>query len=677
MTGKSLKELEKRAKELRDLINYHNYLYYVLEKPEISDAEFDRLFRELVELEREHPELRTPDSPTQRVGAPPSEKFAEHRHRLPMLSLDNAFSIEELKEFHERVCRFLKVSSSTPLEYQGELKFDGLSMSLTYVNGVLEVAATRGDGEVGENVTANARTIRTIPLKLQTEVSGIIEVRGEVMLDKEAFKKLNAERRKAGEYEYANPRNAASGSVRQLDPKITASRRLSFWAWGMGDVGNLEFRTQNEILHWLKRAGFLVSEHTKVLKGIEECVRFAEHWAPRKDSLPFEIDGLVFKLNDLALQEKLGFTARGPRWAVAYKFASEQAQTLLKDIIWQVGRTGVVTPVAELEPVFVSGVTVARATLHNYEDMRRKDVRVGDTVIVQRAGEVIPEVVAPVKDRGHTARPIPHPPKKCPVCGTPLTRKGGEVALRCPNRRCPAQVAERIIHYASRNAMDIEGLGPKQVLRFLEEELIRDVPDLYRLKEKKDHLLGMERYAEKSVSNLLNAIEASKRRPLNRFIYALGIRQVGESASFALAQQFRTLERLRRATYEQLLEVPDIGPTTAEEITAFFQDPENNQMIDELLKLGVHPQPVRLAEEESPFAGKTVVFTGGLEHFTREQAEELVRRLGGKSASSVSRQTDLVVAGPGAGSKLAKAKELGIRIIDEKEFMKMLPENLR
>jgi DNA ligase (NAD+) len=677
MSGKSLKELEKRAKELRDLINYHNYLYYVLEKPEISDAEYDRLFRELVELERKHPELRTPDSPTQRVGAPPSEKFAEHRHRVPMLSLDNAFNIEELKEFHERVCRFLKVSPTTALEYQGELKFDGLSMSLTYVNGVLEVAATRGDGEVGENVTANARTIRTIPLKLRTEVPGVIEVRGEVMLDKEAFKKLNAERRKAGEYEYANPRNAASGSVRQLDPKITASRRLSFWAWGMGDVGSLKFRTQHDVWHWLKKAGFLVSEHTKVLKGLEECIRFAEYWAPRKDSLPFEIDGLVFKLNDLALQEKLGFTARGPRWAVAYKFAAEQAQTLLKEIIWQVGRTGVVTPVAELEPVFVSGVTVARATLHNYDDMRRKDVRVGDTVIVQRAGEVIPEVVAPVIDRGHSARPIPHPPRKCPVCGTALVRKEGEVALRCPNRRCPAQVAERIIHYASRNAMDIEGLGPKQVIRFLDEGLIKDIPDLYRLKEKKDRLLSMERYAEKSVSNLLNAIEASKRRPLNRFIFALGIRQVGESASFALAQRFRTLERLRKASYEQLLEVPDIGPTTAEEISTFFQDPENNRMIDELLQLGVHPQPVRVEEAESPFAGKTVVFTGGLEHFTREQAEELVRRLGGRSASSVSRQTDLVVAGPGAGSKLAKAKELGIRIIDEKEFLKMLPEDLR
>lgn len=677
MSARNLKELEKRAKELRDMINYHNYLYYVLEKPEISDAEYDRLFRELVELEQKHPELRTPDSPTQRVGAPPSEKFAEHRHRVPMLSLDNAFSIEELREFHERVCRFLKISSATPLEYQGELKFDGLSLSLTYVDGILEVAATRGDGEIGENVTANARTIRTIPLKLRTEARGVIEVRGEVMLDKEAFRKLNAERRKAGEYEYANPRNAASGSVRQLDPKITASRKLSFWAWGVGDMGNLRFRTQHDILQWLKKAGFLVSEHTQVLRGIEECIKFAEQWAPKKDSLPFEIDGLVFKLNDLSLQEKLGFTARGPRWAVAYKFAAEQAQTLLKDIIWQVGRTGVVTPVAELEPVFVSGVTVARATLHNYDDMRRKDVRVGDTVIVQRAGEVIPEVVAPIKDKGHGSRPIPHPPRKCPVCGTALVRKEGEVALRCPNRRCPAQVAERIIHYASRNAMDIEGLGPKQVFRFLDEGVIRDIPDLYRLREKKERLLSMERYAEKSVANLLYAIEASKRRPLNRFIFALGIRQVGESASFALAERFRTLERLRNASFEQLLEVRDIGPTTAEEIATFFQDPENNKMIDELLELGVRPQPVRVAEEESPFAGKTVVFTGSLEHFTREQAEEKVRLLGGRSAGSVSRQTDLVVAGPGAGSKLAKAKELGIRIIDEKEFIKMLPENLR
>lgn len=664
----------KRAEWLRSEIERHNYLYYVLNRPEISDAEWDRLFRELQQIENDHPELRAPDSPTQRVGAKPSTKFAKHKHLVPMLSLENAFGIQELREFDARIKRALK--SEKEITYTGEPKFDGLSLSLTYNDGMLETAATRGDGEVGEDVTPNAKTVRTIPLRLRTNTQGKVEIRGEILLDKKEFDRINASLREKGQQEFANPRNAAAGTMRQLNPKITASRRLSFWAWGIGASGALKFKSQEEIIDFLQEAGFRVSDDIRVLKGVEECVRYVDELTPKRAKLPFEIDGIVFKVDNAELQKRLGFTARGPRWAIAYKFVAAQATTKLLAITWQVGRTGTVTPVAELEPTQVGGVTVARATLHNIEDLRRKDVRVGDMVTIQRAGDVIPEVVGPVFDGGHSKREVPQAPRRCPVCNTKLVKKASEVALRCPNKVCPAQTAERIVHFVSRSAMDVDGFGEKLVLRLLELDFISDVSDIYQLSERKQDLVKLERMGEQSVSNLLSAIAESKSRPLNRFLYALSIPHVGETMAFLLAQHFKTLSRVREATYEELLNVPDVGPNTAAEIVEFFQDEENQRLIDDLLSLGVEPQSMEApaAANESEFAGRTIVFTGKLERLTREEAEELVRKLGGTAAGTVSKNTDLVVAGPGAGSKEQKAIELGIKRITEEEFLKMLPK---
>ncbi|RMG24720.1 MAG: NAD-dependent DNA ligase LigA [Armatimonadetes bacterium] len=663
-----------RAAELRRLIEEHNYRYYVLDQPTIPDAEYDRLFRELLELEEKHPELRTPDSPTHRVGAPPSKEFRPHRHLAPMLSLENAFDENELRDWYRRACKGLGVEESKGPELTGELKFDGASLSLTYEDGVLKVGATRGDGETGEDITPNVKTIRNLPLRLRVPLPGVVEIRGEAIVSHKEFERINEEQRAKGLKEYANPRNLAAGSLRQLDSKITASRNLSFFAWGIG-AGNLpdRVRTHWELLELFQEAGFAVSPTRRLLPTIEDALAFVQECNEVRANLEFDIDGIVFKVNSFAAQSRLGSTARGPRWAIAYKLAAQQEVTRLEDIFWNVGRTGVVTPVAVLAPVRVGGVVVTRATLHNYDDLRRKDVRVGDRVWVQRAGDVIPEVIGPVVDEEHETRPVPVEPSECPVCGAKLVRREGEVALRCPNKRCPAQVAARIIHWASRNAMDIEGLGEKQVLRFLDEGLIEDVADIYRLREKRDLLVSLERMGEQSVENLLHAIEESKRRPLNRFLFALGVRHVGETAAFTLAQHFQTLENFRSATYEELIALPDIGPNTAGEIIEFLQEEENRTLLDELTALGVSPEPVQAAQADSPFKGKTVVFTGKLEKMTREEAEELVRKLGGSASGSVSKKTDLVVAGPGAGSKLEKAKALGVPVITEEEFLTMLP----
>ena len=670
-----MKEIEERIRKLRDEINRHNYLYYVLEKPEISDAQFDKLFRELQTLEAKYPQFISDDSPTMRVGAKPSEKFLTHKHLTPMLSLDNAFGADELEEFFHRTSRFLKKRDVTHLEVTGELKFDGISLSLTYEDGVLKTAATRGDGETGENITPNARTINTIPLRLQQEFPGIIEVRGEVMLTRDEFARINEERAKNGEQLFANPRNAASGSLRQLDSKITASRNLSFWAWSVGEVKKTGCKSQFELYGWLRNMGFRVSEHIRLLSGFKDCKKFVEEWEFKRSELPFDIDGLVFKVNEFEVQNELGYTSRGPRWAIAYKFAAEQAMTKLLSITWQVGRTGVVTPVAELDPVHVGGVKVSRATLHNYDEIMRKDLRIGDTVVVQRAGDVIPEVVHVVIHDKQKRGKKPAAPSKCPACHSDLVRKDGEVALRCLNRTCPAQNAERIVHFASRNAMEIEGLGEKNVLRLIDEGLVETISDIYRLKEKREKLVALERMGEQSVSNLLNAIEESKKRPLHRFLHGLGIRQVGETAAFALARRFKTIDVLRDAQFEELMQVPDIGPNTAGEIVAFFEDEENRRLLDELKDLGVVPEEVKEAEVgDNPFSGKTLVFTGKLEKMTREEAEEMIRKLGGKASGSVSKSTDLVVAGPGAGSKLENAKKYGVRVIDEDEFLKMVEE---
>ncbi|HRF58596.1 MAG TPA: NAD-dependent DNA ligase LigA [Fimbriimonadaceae bacterium] len=659
-----------RAAWLRAEIERHNRLYYVLDQPEISDSSWDALFRELVELEAAHPDLRSPDSPTARVGAPPREGFPSHRHLAPMLSLDNAFGEAELRAFDERIVRGL--GRGGPIAYYAELKFDGLSISLTYEDGILVRATTRGDGETGEVVTENARTVRDIPLKLLEPLPGTVEVRGEILLFKSVFEALNAERTARGEQVFANPRNASAGAMRQLDSRITASRRLNFCAYGLG-AGPRLAETQGETMKALARLGFAIRSEGQVLDGGDALVAWAEKIERRRAELPFGIDGIVFKVDRFEDQDQLGSTARGPRWAIAYKFPAEQAFTRLLHISTHVGRTGVVTPVAELEPVFVGGVTVSRATLHNYEDLRRKDVREGDIVVVQRAGDVIPEVIGPVLEKREGSLMPPVEPTVCPECGTPLQRQEGMVALKCPNRACPAQVSAKLIHFASRSAMDIEGLGEKQIVRLLELGYLTDLPSIYRLRARREDLVQLDRMGEQSVENLLAAIEVSKSRPLNRLLFGLGIRFVGDRTAGDLAREFRTLEGFRRAHYDALLAVPDIGPRTASEIESWLEDEENQSLIDQLLDAGVAP-----VEAEAPsgdlFAGKTIVFTGKLEHITREGAEAMVIKWGGKAAGSVSKATSLVVAGPGAGSKLAKAESLGIEVIDEATFLAMLPD---
>lgn len=664
-----------RAAELRQTLEHHNYRYYVLDDPEISDSEWDKLFRELVDIEAKHPELQTSDSPTQRIGAPPIAGLESHRHLTPMLSLDNAFGHDELREFDQRVRRGLETTEG--IEYFAELKFDGASISLTYVDGVLEIATTRGDGTTGENVTHNAKTVRGIPLRLQEPIAGRFEVRGEVVMLKSVFDELNRGKAERGEQQFANPRNAAAGGLRQLDSRLTALRKLNFYTYGVGAVelaGGRRFQnSQSAILARLKELGFPLRPEPRVLKGIDALIEFVDGVQANRGALPFGIDGVVVKVNQLDDQEQLGFTSRGPRWATAVKFPAEQAFTRLNSVFAQVGRTGAVTPVADLEAVFVGGTTVTRATLHNYQELRRKDVRPGDIVIIQRAGDVIPEVVGPVLDKRTEDLPLPETPSECPECGTPLVEKPGEVILRCPNKQCPAQISAKIQHFVSRGAMDIEGLGEKLINRFLELGHLSDLPSIYRLKDRREQLVGLEKLGEQSVDNLLKAIEASKTQTLDRFLFGLGIRFVGDRGAKDLAKEFRSLQRFLEASYEDLLAIGDVGPRTAKEVEEWLQDPANQQLVQELRDCGVTP-----VEPEGPksdlFAGQTFVFTGKLEKFSREFAEELVMQMGGKAAGSVSKQTNYVVAGPGAGSKLAKAEQLGVAVLTEDEFLEMLPE---
>lgn len=664
-----------RADELRQTLDYHNYRYYVLDTPEMSDSEWDKLFRELVDLEAQHPELQTPDSPTQRVGAPPIAGLESHRHLTPMLSLDNAFGNEELREFDQRIRKVLETTEE--IEYFAELKFDGASISLTYVDGLLEIATTRGDGTTGENVTHNAKTVRGIPLRLQEPVPGRFEVRGEVVMLKSVFAELNRARAERGEQQFANPRNAAAGGLRQLDSRLTAQRKLNFYPYGVGAVelgtGRKFQESQSAILARLKELGFPLRPEPRAIKGIDALIEFVDGIHANRGALPFGIDGVVVKVNQLDEQEQLGFTSRGPRWAVAVKFAAEQAFTRLHSIFAQVGRTGAVTPVADLEAVVVGGATVTRATLHNYQELRRKDVRPGDIVIVQRAGDVIPEVVGPVLEKRSEELPMPETPTACPECESPLVEKPGEVILRCPNKQCPAQISAKIQHFVSRGAMDIEGLGEKLINRFLELGHLSDLPSIYRLKDLREQLVGLEKLGEQSVAKLLEAIEASKTQTMDRFLFGLGIRFVGDRGAKDLAKEFRSLQRFRDATYEDLLAIEDVGPRTAKEVEEWLQDPANQELIQELLDCGVAP-----VEPEGPksdlFAGQTFVFTGKLEKFSRDFAEHIVGQMGGKAGSSVSKQTNYVVAGPGAGSKLAKAEQLGVAVLTEDEFLEMLPE---
>ena len=655
--------IEARVRDLREQIDYHNYRYYVLDDPEIPDSEYDRLMRELQELEDAHPELITPDSPTQRVGAQPLKEFTEVRHVVPMLSLGNAFSNEEMADFDERVRKLLKVEQ---VEYSAEPKLDGLAISLRYENGILVQGATRGDGHRGEDVTSNVRTIGAIPLRLRGQGwPEVLEVRGEIFMPRKGFEELNERARRKGEKTFANPRNAAAGSLRQLDPKVTASRPLSFYAYGWGELSVERLGdSYSGVMEVIRGYGLPVSPELKVVSGLQGCLDYFAAMSEKRDSLDYEIDGVVFKVNDLEQQERLGYVSRAPRWAIARKFPAQEALTTVKDVEFQVGRTGAVTPVARLAPVEVGGVVVSNATLHNMDEVRRKDVHIGDTVYVRRAGDVIPEIVRVLPERRPgDAREVVLP-KHCPVCGSDIIKPEGEAVARCTGGLyCPAQRKEAIKHFASRRAMDIEGLGDKLVEQLVEQELVHNPADLYRLN--KEQLISLERMGEKSAQNLLEALEHSKETTLARFLYALGIREVGEATSQTLAQYFGTLEALEKADEDALQQVPDIGPIVAAHIAAFFRQPHNREVIDALLEAGIHWPTVELPPEEAqPLVGKTFVLTGTLSRPRSEIKAEL-QALGAKVTGSVSKKTDYVVAGEAAGSKLDKARDLGITILDE------------
>jgi len=672
-----------RAEELRRRLNYHNYRYYVLDQPEISDAEYDRLMRELQEIEAAHPELVPPDSPTQRVGAAPAEEFGSVEHRTPMLSLGNAFGTDELTAFDQRVKRMLGLSASEALDYVAELKVDGLAVSLTYDNGVLSVGATRGDGLRGEDITRNLRTINTIPLRLldSANAPALLEVRGEVFLSRDEFERINQEREAAGEPLFANPRNAAAGSVRQLDSRVTAGRNLDMIAHGLGLADGRTFDTHWDRLEFLRACGFKVSPHAQVCHSMEQVVAFCNHWGENKHDLPYDIDGVVVKVNSVNLEERLGYVSRSPRWAVAFKYPPEEETTVVRDIIVSVGRTGAMTPVAVMDPVTVSGSTVSRAVLHNEDEVRRKDVRIGDTVVIRKAGEVIPEVVSvAASKRTGKERPF-HMPKRCPVCGAEAERLPGEAVTRCTGIACPAQIKERILHFASRGAMDIEGLGPALVDQLVERGLIHDPADLYFLTH--DQLAALDRMADKSAANVIAAIENSKRRPFDRLLTALGIRHVGQHVADVLAANFGSLGDIQAASKggqaSSLPHIEGIGPVIAESIAVFFRQAQTKTLIAKLRKAGVVPAPRARsalaaggARPAGPLSGKTFVFTGELSGYTREQAEELVRRLGGRASSSVSKQTDYVVVGESPGSKHDKAQRLGVTILDESAFRELI-----
>ncbi len=663
-------EVQARAQELRDQLHYHNYRYYVLDDPVISDQEFDRLLQELSKLEAAYPGLVTPDSPTQRVGAAPLDKFDTAPHRVPMLSLENAFSDGEAREFEDRLKRFLRIMEET-FDYVVEPKMDGVAVELVYEQGRLLVGSTRGDGYRGENVTQNLKTIHTIPLALLSRdlpAPDLLEVRGEVYMDLGDFKKLNDERLARGEPAFANPRNAAAGSLRQLDPAITAARPLKIFCYGIGLVEGRSFATHWDVLQALKTWGLRINPLIDRRRGIEEAIRYHRDLEHQRHGLPYEIDGVVIKVNDLALQERLGAKARSPRWALAYKFAATQATTRVKDIMVNVGRTGAVTPMAVMEPVQVGGVTVSRATLHNEDEVARKDVRVGDTVLIQRAGDVIPEVVKViVEDRPAGAQPF-QMPRACPVCGTPLVRPPGEAVTRCPNPDCRGSLRRAILHFAGKSAMDIDGLGEKIIDQLMDQGLVEGIADLYRLTEA--DLTLLERFAEKSAGNLIDSIEKSKKPSLARFIYALGIRYVGEATAQLLAQHFHAFEALRTAGEDELLTIEGIGPQVAKGIRDFFDSARNQELLDNLLMVISIKPPAKPAV--SPLAGKTFVFTGGLSRLSREEAKAQVTARGGKVSSSVSAKTDYVVAGADPGSKYAKARDLGVTILDEDAFEELL-----
>ena len=663
-------KLLERIQRLREEINRHNYLYYVLDSPEITDAEYDRLFDELANLEKENPELVTPDSPTQRVGAPPLEAFKTVRHSLPMLSLSKVTSETEFLDFHRRVLE-LSGSSEQGLEYSLEPKFDGLAVELVYEKGILSLGATRGDGVVGEDVTLNLRTIKSIPLRLRGNwVPERIEVRGEVIMTKEDFARLNKEREKSGEPPFANPRNAAAGSVRQLDSAITKSRPLSLFAYGIGMIQGMELSTHRDTLRALKAFGFRTSEHITLCRTARDVTKYYEKILAMRDDLPYEIDGIVIKVNDYGLQSRLGEISRSPRWAVAWKFPPQQEQTRVKDIVVGVGRTGALTPVAVLEPVRVGGVEVSRATLHNEDEIRKKDIKIGDTVVIQRAGDVIPEVVqAIVSKRTGRERPFTMP-EKCPVCGSKVERPEGEAVHRCSGLACPAQIKENLTHFASRSAMDIEGLGYKLLEQMVDKGVVKHQGDLYFLK--KEDLMKLDRMGDKLAQNLLDAVDRSRKPALANLIYALGIRNVGTHLASVLAKRFRSIDNLAKQEEEDLIRVHEVGPVVATSLFNFFRNPKNLAVLKKMEEGGVL-FPVEPGEStQTSLAGKTFVLTGGLEGFTRDEARKMIEKLGGRVSSSVSRKTDFVVVGKDPGSKYDEARRLGVKTLNEEEFKGMI-----
>jgi DNA ligase (NAD+) len=667
-------DLQCRAAELRGQIEFHNLRYYQLDSPLIADAEYDQLMRELSDLESRYPELRTPDSPTQRVGAPPVKAFAEVRHAIPMLSLENAFADEDLWEFSRRVAQRLQHELA---EYLAEPKLDGLAVSLVYQGGVLVCGATRGDGQTGEDITHNVRTIRGIPLRLAG--SGYpeqFEVRGEVFMPKAAFLALNDKARLNGEKTFANPRNAAAGSLRQLDPKITAARLLCFYCYGYGVFPEERLpETQHELMDRFKSWGIPVNPELRVLRGVEECLAYYRDLLIRRHDLPYEIDGVVYKVDRLADRAVLGSVARAPRWAIAHKFPAEEATTRVQSIEVQVGRTGALTPVARLEPVFVGGVTVTSATLHNADEVQRRDVRIGDTVIVRRAGDVIPEIVKSLPELRPADAPVFVMPDHCPVCGSEVELEPGEAIARCSGGLyCPAQHKESIKHFASRRAMDIDGLGDKLVDQVLDNKLIRTVADLYRLTA--EQLAALDRMGDKSAQNLVEALERSKRTTLPRFLYALGIREVGEVTAETLARHFRDLDKVMDADEDQLMKVPNIGPSVAHHIYTFFRQAHNREVIQALLDAGVQWEAMPETAGGQPLEGLTFVITGTLSDMTRDQAKARLKSLGGKVTGQISQATDYLVAGEAAGSKLAKAQELGVKVLDEAAFLDLVGNRL-
>ena len=660
---------EKKAKDLQNLLNQYAYEYYVLDQPSVPDAEYDRLLRELVEIEEQFPELQTPESPTLRVGGEILTMFNKVQHAIPMLSLGNAFDEQDLRDFDRRV----RQGVGDDVAYVCELKIDGLAVSLIYEDGLLVRGATRGDGTTGEDITSNLKTIRSLPIRLKEQVS--LEVRGEAFMPKKSFEALNTARKEKEEEPFANPRNAAAGSLRQLDPKIAASRNLDVFLYGIANVGDTGIRAHSEGLDYLEKLGFKANKERRKVDSIEGVIDYVSGWVEKRPDLPYDIDGIVIKVDSLDQQAELGTTAKSPRWAIAFKFPAEEVVTTLKDIELSVGRTGVVTPTAILEPVQVAGTTVGRASLHNEDLIREKDIKIGDKVVIKKAGDIIPEVVNVLAEQRTGDEVEFHMPTHCPECGSELVRIEGEVALRCINPKCPAQIREGLIHFVSRDAMNIDGLGERVVSQLFAEELIKDVADIYKLT--REQLLALERMGEKSVNNLLSAIEATKDNSLEKLLFGLGIRLVGAKAAKTLAQEFDTMDKLMQASKDELTAINEIGDKMADSIVTYFDSDEVSELISELKAVGINmeykgPKKVTAEESDSFFAGKTIVLTGKLEQLGRNEAKEKIEALGGNVAGSVSKKTDLVIAGEDAGSKLTKAESLGVEVWNEERMLEEL-----